>query len=67
MNNQLQKFARETLKDGLSQLSENQQLLFKKMYSPNNLDLNIFKIVDNMSEEKLDWAIQQVERTLEKI
>lgn len=63
MNNQLQNYARETLKDSLSKCNEGQQIMFKRMYANGNLDKNINDVVDNMSEDKLDWAMQQVERT----
>ncbi|KKN78318.1 hypothetical protein LCGC14_0351770 [marine sediment metagenome] len=66
MNNQLQKFARDSLKKGLSQCTTAEKLLFKRMYSHNNLDLHIDKVVDNMPEDRLDWAMQQVQRTVDK-
>ena len=66
MNDQLQEFARNELKDGLKQCTEGQQLLFKRMYSHNNLSANIDELVDIIPEEKLDWAMEQVRRTLEK-
>ena len=40
-------------------------MLFKRMYSPNNLDLDIEDIVDSMPEDRLDWAMTQVYKTLE--
>ena len=66
MNKQLSKFARDTLKDGLSKCTESQILMFKRMYSPKNLELPINEVVDDIDESKLDWAMQQVERTLER-
>ena len=66
MNQQIQDFARQELKTGLAKLPESNQLLFKRMYSHANLDASIDDAVDNMPEDKLDWAMQQVERTLEK-
>jgi hypothetical protein len=36
------------------------------MYSNDNLEMDINDVVDKMDEEKLDWAMQQVERTLNK-
>ena len=66
MNNHIQDFARQTLKDGLSQLPEDQQLMFKRMYSHENLEASINDVVDSMPEDKLDWAMQQVERSLAK-
>ncbi len=66
MNKQLQEFARENLKRGLAQCTEGQQLIFKKMYSFKDLEKDINDVVDNMPEEKLDWAMQQVDSTLIK-
>lgn len=66
MNEKLKDFAREELKKGLSKLPESWQLRFKQMYSHGNLDADINDVVDNMPEEKLDWAMEQVERSLEK-
>ena len=66
MNNELQVFARQQLKDGLSKLPESNHMIFKLMYSPNNLDIDINEVVDIMPEDKLDWAMQQVQRTINK-
>lgn len=66
MNKQLQDYARDTLKAGLLQTTEMQQLLFKKMYSHKNLNMPIEDVVDNLEAEKLDWAMQQVQRTIDE-
>jgi hypothetical protein len=66
MNDQLQDCARRTLKDSLALCSEAQQLLFKRMYSHENLDLSIDEVINNIPSDKLDWAMKQVERTLAK-
>jgi len=65
MNDQLQKFARDNIKSGLAQLNEKSHILFKLMYSPKDRDADINEIVDNMPEERLDWAMQQVQRSIE--
>ena len=67
MNKQLQDFARAELKKGLAQLPEGLQLFFKRMYSHKNLDIDINSVVDGMPFEKLDWAMEQVRRSIEKI
>ena len=65
MNEELQKFARDELKASLAQLPENNLELFKRMYSKNqDLNREIGMVVDEMPAEKLDWAMQQVARTL---
>lgn len=80
MNEQLQKFARKTLKDGLAKCTEDQQVLFKRMYIPwafgiinenrkltdEELATQINDVVDKMPDDKLDWAMQQVQRTLDE-
>ena len=66
MNEQLQEFARGELKSGLMLLPEAAHLLFKRMYSPDDLSVHIYDVVDNMPEEKLDWAMQQVQRSIDK-
>jgi hypothetical protein len=55
---------RRKLKNELSYCTEDQKLIFKRMYSHNNLELDINTVVDNMIDEKLDWAIRHVEATL---
>jgi hypothetical protein len=67
MNAQLQTFARQTLKDGLAQLPEGWQMIFKRMYAHTHLEWPIDKVVDNMDDDKLDWAMRQVENSLAKI
>ena len=69
MNNQLQELARQTIKDGLAKLPEDWQRNFKKMYAGTgwNAAVDINMVVDEMEEDKLDWAMQQVERSIEKV
>jgi hypothetical protein len=64
MNSKLQDFARTALKDGLRQCTEEQQTVFKRMYSHNDLMLPIEEVVDKIEPALLDWAMQQVERTI---
>lgn len=79
MNDKLQQFARQTLKDDLSQCTEGQQITFKLMYAkpteprhrtPEAIALikaaNVESIVDDMPADKLDWAMQQVQKTLDR-
>lgn len=67
MNEQLEQFAREQLKTGLAQVPENMQMMFKRMYSHENLEANINDVVDIMAADKLDWAMQQVQRSINKL
>lgn len=65
MNKQLQDFARSTLKQGLNKLPEINQTIFKRMYSHKNIDADINDVVDSMPVEKLSWAMEQVQRTID--
>lgn len=67
MNKTLQDYAREYLKIELAKLPEDSQFLFKRLYSHKNLDLPINDIIDNMNEDNLDHAMQQVERTIKMV
>jgi len=66
MNETLKEFAKEKLKKGLAKCTEKQQHLFKQMYAFQYLKKDINYAVDHMSDEKIDWALSQVERTLAK-
>lgn len=66
MNEQLNSFARQELKQGLGQCTAAEQRLFKQMYAKGAMELPLQDVVDNMDEDKLDWAMQQVARTLKK-
>lgn len=65
-NETLIKAGKDILKGLLSQCTEGQQMMFKRMYSPKNLELPINEAVDNMNPDKIDWAISQCENTLKK-
>ena len=67
MNSDIQAFAREQIKDGLARLPESHRMFFKRMYSHDNLEADINDVVDSMPDEKLDWAMQQVQNTLNKL
>ena len=66
MNKQLQQFAHDTIKDGLRKCSKEQQFRFKQMYAGGDFTRSIDAVVDDMPEDKLDWAMEQVENTLAK-
>lgn len=57
-------FTKNEIKEGLMKLNDDCQMLFKRMYSHNNLDRNIEEVVDHMPVDKLEWALSQVERSL---
>ncbi len=66
MNNLLKESAKKILKGLLSNCNKDQQLIFKRIYCSGNLYLSIDESVDNMDENKIDNAISQCERTIEK-
>ena len=73
MNQQLQKFARQYIKDGLEKLSPEQLRVFALMYGRKNgarsvddaVAMPLSDIVDEMRPEQLDNAMEQVRRTVE--
>jgi hypothetical protein len=66
MNHINRDFSRQWLKGNLVACTAPQQHFFKRMYAKGNYDLSIEEVVDNMEDEKLDWAMEQVENTLRK-
>jgi len=72
MNKQLEDYARQYIKNGLSQLEGRPHEIFKLMYARDNgkrsvsdaLSMPINDVVDAMPQECLDHAMKQVERTL---
>jgi hypothetical protein len=65
-NETIKNVAKEMLKELLSECTDGQQLMFKRMYCHKNLELPINEAVDQMADDKIDWAMTQVERTVEK-
>jgi len=66
MNEKLEKFARDTLLEGLNKLKAEHMLLFKRMYSHKDIEKPIDEVVRDMDTDKLDWAMTQVQETLER-
>ncbi len=64
MNEQTVIFMRQTLLEGLNKCTDKQVLFFKRLYAGDAKTKSIEFIVSNMPAAKLDWAMQQVERTL---
>jgi len=66
--------ARTQLKTGLALCTDGQQTMFKKMYAyhdhqplqEHDMSMTIEEVVDNLPENKLRTAMQQVQRTLDK-
>ena len=66
-NEKLIAAGRAILKRLLSVCTEGNHQMFKRMYSNGNLDLTIDQAVDEMDPDKIDHAITQAERTIEKL
>lgn len=66
MQNAFYKKVRQELLEGLARCTDAQCLLFKKMYAGGDLELPLHKVVSSIPRSKLDWAMQQVQRTLDK-
>ena len=74
MNKTLQEFARKTLVEGLNSLPSENRRIFALLYARNNgkrsvdeaYAMSVEQIVEGMPEDKLDWAMRQVENTIEK-
>jgi hypothetical protein len=65
-NQTLIKAAKEILKGLLSECTPGQQLMFKRMYSHKDLDIDINLAIDQMDPDKIDHAISQAERSVEE-
>lgn len=67
MNIILENYARLFLHRNIAQLNNDHHHIFKKMYSPNNLDVDIDELIDKMDIKKLDWAMIQIKNSLDKL
>jgi len=63
MNYKLEGFARKYLKVGLAKCTGQEQHNFKYMYGGLSDDIN--ELVDKMGKDKLSYAMDQVDRTLD--
>jgi len=54
---------RKEIKELLSILPERHQLMFKRMYSFDNMERTIEEIVDIIPDKSIEWAYQQVLNT----
>jgi len=60
------KFARDFLKEGLAKLPNENFLFFKRMYDQ-DLNKSIDEVVDSLPFDKLDWAMIQVQNSVDKL
>lgn len=75
MNHLLKTYAKNWLNEHLSLLPEANVEIFHKMYGRRDgrrsledaLSISTSQVIEEMPDEKLDWAMQQVERTIEDL
>lgn len=75
MNKELRDFGIQRLREGLDELPEGSRTLFKRIYANNGngcsqdeaLTMPIEEALEGIPDEKIDWAMQQVQRTLDKM
>lgn len=61
----VRKYLAPVLKERIQLCTPEQQVVFRRMYSHKDLSRPTDEIVDAIPDESLDWALQQVDRTLE--
>lgn len=75
MNAELEKFARNTILTGLEKLPPDWQRTFKLMYGraggqrsvEDAVRLSLLEVVENIESQKLDWAMTQIENSINKL
>lgn len=66
MNYYLNTYARMFLFNNLSKCNKKQVDLFRRMYFPHYTAITIENMSMQLPDEQLDWAMQQVAKTLDK-
>lgn len=66
MNELLKDSAKKILKELLLQCSHAEQLMFKRMYCSNHLEYSIDQAINQMDANRMDMALNQVQRTVNK-
>lgn len=74
MNDQLQAFARQTIKDGLDKFRPEQLILFRLIYARDDeasveeaVAVPIHQVVDEIPVDQLDQVMRQVEISLARV
>jgi hypothetical protein len=65
-NQTLIKAGKRILKRLLSKCTDEEVMMFKRMYCHNNLDYTIDQCLVQIDPDNIDWAITQCERTFQK-
>lgn len=66
MNKTIAEFTRNKIIEGLRQCTRSNRRQFRLMYNPEGNDYDYENTVKSMNENKLNWALSQVENTLKK-
>lgn len=66
MNKTVDTFIRGEIREGLARLEKSHIHLFKRMYARGDMDKDITDVINEMPQEKLEWALTQVENSLKK-
>ncbi len=66
MNSTLEKTGRNIIKNLLEQCSKEQFSMFKRMYCHKNINASIEEAAELIKSDRIDLAISQIERTIEK-
>ncbi len=67
MNTTISNLTREKIKEGLCELPESWQNMFKRIYHHIATDCSLNELVDKLPVENLDMALTQVENSLNKL
>mgnify|MGYP003523161989 FL=1 len=64
-NKTIDKMIRDKMKELLPLCTDEQRHMFNRMYSPNNLESPMDITVDGMKSDKLNHAMDQIERAID--
>ena len=66
MNETMEQFARNKILEGLSVLESRHHLLFRRMYSHDDLNRSLEEVVRRIPLDRLSLALTQIENTAKK-
>ena len=67
MNDILEKFARQWLKDNIKKIPISWELKFRHLYTSGDFHKPINIIIDEIHPDRLDWAMEQVQNSIKKL
>ena len=66
MNETMEQFARNKILEGLNALESRHHLLFRRMYSHDDLNRSLDDVVSRIPLDRLSLALTQIENTAKK-